>query len=351
MKEGKASNRMVYLDVLRILAAFSVVMLHSAAQFWYALDVRSTEWLIANSYDAVFRFGVPVFVMISGALFLNPQYTVDIKHLYKHNILRLVIIYIVWSTIYGLFDCFWLEDIHTLGLKDILREIIEGRYHLWFLPMLVGIYILLPILKRWLECAPQKHVQYFLVLFLVLKVGAETLRAITVSDEIHSILDLAKVDLVCGYMGYFVWGYYLAHVEIGAKLRKWIYLSFVPALLCNVVLSCLLTRRIGRNVAPIYDSFGIFTFLISTALFLLCRNAKCSFSEKTGRIVAEIGAGTMGVYLLHIGIMEIMGSFGWNSMSLPNIIGIPVYAGASFVICLLLGIILRRIPVVGRYIC
>lgn len=351
MKEVKSSNRMAYLDVLRILAAFSVVMLHSAAQFWYSLDLRSTEWIIANSYDAVFRFGVPVFVMISGALFLNPQYKVDIKHLYKHNILRLVVIYCVWSTAYGLFDCVWLEDIRTLGVKDILREIIESRYHLWFLPMLVGIYILLPILKGWLEHAPKKHIRYFLVLFLLLKVGAETLRAVTVSDEIHSILDLIKVDLVCGYVGYFVWGYYLAHEEISAKLRRCLCFSLVPALLCNVVLSCFLTWRMGRNVTPIYDSFGLFTFLVSTALFLLCKNGKGTLSNGAKNVVAETGAGTMGVYLMHIGVMEITGYYGWNSMWLPNIVGIPVYAIGCFVICLLLGILLRRIPLIGRYIC
>lgn len=80
-------------------------MLHSATQFWYDLDVRSTEWVIANSYNAVFRFGVPIFVMISGALFLDNGYKLNLKRLYTRNILRLVILYIVWSCIYGLYDC------------------------------------------------------------------------------------------------------------------------------------------------------------------------------------------------------------------------------------------------------
>ena len=48
-------------DLLRILAAFSVVILHISAQFWYDFDVTDFRWLTANSYDALFRFGVPVF--------------------------------------------------------------------------------------------------------------------------------------------------------------------------------------------------------------------------------------------------------------------------------------------------
>ena len=88
-------ERIIHWDLLRILAAFSIVMLHVAAQFWYDLDKQSAEWLIANSYDALFRFGVPIFVMISGVLFLNPNYVLSIKRLYKHNLFRVISIYII----------------------------------------------------------------------------------------------------------------------------------------------------------------------------------------------------------------------------------------------------------------
>ena len=351
MKDVKALDRMAYLDVLRIFAAFSVVMLHSAAQFWYTLDIRSTEWLIANSYDAVFRFGVPVFMMISGAVFLNPNYKVDVKRLYTHNIFRLAVIYIVWSCAYGLFDCIWLFGIKSMSIKEILREMISGRYHLWFLPMIIGVYVLLPILKGWLERAEKKDVKYFIVMFLLLQVGVETLRTLTVSDEIHSILDLTKVELVCGYVGYFVWGYYLAHVGIGAKWRKRILAGAIPAVGLNIVLGCVLTRKAGLTAPVIYDSFGVFTFIIATSLFLICKNKITHKGGVMDKVVSEISAGTLGVYLMHIGVMEFTMCFGFHSKMMPNIVGIPIYAIACFAGCLLISAILRRIPFVGRYIC
>ena len=207
----KDNQRKIQYDLLRILAAFSVVMLHSAAQFWYDLDVRSAEWVIANSYNAVFRFGVPIFVMISGALFLDNGYRLNLKRLYIHNILRLVILYIVWSCIYGLYDCVG-HGFSSLSYKEILREMLSGRYHLWFIPMIVGIYVLLPILKSWVEHTDKKTLQYFLTLFFVLQICSETLRAFLKTDELQYILDLAKIELACGYIGYFVWGYYIVHV-------------------------------------------------------------------------------------------------------------------------------------------
>ena len=51
MKGKTNDNRMVHYDLLRILAAFSVVILHISAQFWYDFDVTDFRWLTANSYE------------------------------------------------------------------------------------------------------------------------------------------------------------------------------------------------------------------------------------------------------------------------------------------------------------
>ena len=350
MAEGK--SRKLHYDILRVLAAFSVVMLHSAAQFWYDLDIRSAEWIIANSYDAVFRFGVPVFVMISGAIFLDKGYELDVKRLYKHNILRLVVLYVIWSVAYGLFDTRnW--DWKAAGAKTILREMLNGRYHLWFIPMIVGIYVLLPVLKNWIESAKQKTIEYFLVVFFVLQIVSETIRALALSDEIHYILDLSKVEMACGYIGYFVLGYYLAHIGIGEKLKKILYIMVVPALVFNIVLGFLLAWRVNQPVATIYDSFGIFTFIISVALFVfMCEKSnKINGGGRGSMLWKELSADTLGIYVMHVGLMEITQELGFHSMMIPNAVGIPLYAVACFAVCALMAALLRRIPFVGRYLC
>ena len=351
MNENNKPNRFLYLDFLRILAAFSVVMLHSAAQFWYSLDIHSSDWIIANSYNAISRFGVPIFVMISGAIFLNPEYKLNIKRLYTHNILRLAIIYFVWSAFYGLFDSLWLYDIHAMSTKDILREILGGRYHLWFLPMIVGIYVLLPILKSWLENASKQNIHYFLFLFFLLQIGVETIRALTVSDEIHSILNLTYVEMACGYIGYFIWGYYLAHVGISVKAKKVFFYSAFPAILLNIFLGNFLIISRDIRSTTIYDSFSLFTFILVTALFLLFQAKTPEASNRCATIISEISAGTFGVYLLHIAFMEYTQSLGFHSMMIPIIIGIPLYSVICFGACLLCATILRKIPFLGKYIC
>lgn len=346
------NERMLYYDLLRIIAAFSVVMLHSSAQFWYELDVRSTEWIIANAYDAVFRFGVPIFVMISGAIFLDTDYELNIRRLYRHNILRMVILYIVWSCVYGLYDSRSF-DVSAVGMKPVLREMIMGRYHLWFIPMIVGIYVLLPILKGWLATAEKKTIEYFLGLFLVLKIICDTLRAWVETDELHSILDMLDVEMVCSYVGYFVLGYYLVHFGISKKVRNTIYALFVPAAMVNIVAGTRLSWRVGEADGSIYDSFTLFTFLMVIAIFVFVKEkgSKCSFGGRSTKVIRELSADTLGIYLLHIGVMEILRPYGVHSMMLPNIVGIPLFSILCFVICMLIAAVLRRIPVIGRYLC
>ncbi len=348
----KGKNRMIHFDLLRIFAAFSVVMLHSAAQFWYTLDVNSTEWLIANSYDAAFRFGVPIFVMISGALFLRPGYQLDVKRLYTHNILRLSVIYMVWSCAYGVFDSIF-YGLAAGGWKAVIREMISGRYHLWFLPMIIGIYMLLPILKGWLEHAEEKSIRYFLGLFLIFQIGSETLRALTVTDELHQILDIPRIEMVCSYIGYFVWGYYLTHVGLGTKWKRFFLWGAIPAVCANILLGNLLARQRGVPDAGIYDSYGVFTFVVATTLFLIAKDyfSKMSFSETSSHLIQEVSACTLGIYLMHVGVMEWLQAVGIHSMVLPNVVGIPVYAVGCFVGCLLIAFLLRRIPFIGKYLC
>lgn len=353
IKEQKGTDeRLVHLDLLRILACFSVVMLHSAAQFWYALPVTSMEWKIANSYDAVFRFGVPVFVMISGALFLQGEGQVNLKRLYTHNILRLVILYVVWSVIYGIFDCRGYEW-SVLDKGDIIREIFAGRYHLWYLPMIVGIYMLLPILKKWVQNAGKRELQYFLALFLIFQVGKETMVALRDTELVNYLWGMVSLDMVCGYIGYFVLGYYIVHYGLEAKWRKWIYIGGVAGVPANILLGNILAQRAGEPVAAIYDSFGIFTFLIVVSLFVFFTNqmSKVKYSAKMRGVIKEISLATLGIYLMHIAVIEFLQPHGIHSMMFAPMVCIPVFGIGVFVLCFGVSAILRRIPMIGKFIC
>lgn len=351
MEDRTERKRMVHYDLLRIAAAFSVVMLHSAAQFWNSLDIASLEWRIADGYNALSRFGVPIFVMISGAMLLSEQYKLDIRKLYAHNVLRLAVAYAFWSCMYGLLDC-WFYGFSHMSWGDIFREMLYGRYHLWFLPMLIGIYVLLPILRVWVHNAQKKNLQYFLLLFFILKILVQTVGEIWSSNMLAYVLNMTQIELACGYVGYFILGYYIAHIGITPQYRKILYIGVLPSAILNVALGYGLSVRAQAPLGGIYDSFGLFTFCIVCAVFVFFTEvmSKVRYSARAEGFIKEISLGTMGVYMMHIGVMEILEKKGIHSMMIPNAAGIPLCAALCFLICLIVAVFLRRLPFIGKYI-
>lgn len=345
-------ERMLHIDLLRIIACFSVVMLHSSAQYWYGLPLTDKNWLVINTYDALVRFGVPVFVMISGSLFLSPGKPVDLKRLYRHNILRLAILYIVWSAIYGLYDCLCSGQT-SIGIQDVLKEIYSGRYHLWYLPMIIGLYMLLPLFKGWLKNASRRDVEYFLGLFLLFKIFRYTLLVLKPMDFAAFLLNIFDVDDILSYPGYFILGYYMTYYKIDRRWHKWIYAGGLLGAVANAGLSYYKSLRQGLPNGEVFDSFSLFTFLVVAALFLFSieKVSKWKFNNVQRRIISELSQCTLGIYLMHLLCMELLASRGIDSMMLPPIAGVPLCALLCFCLCFLFTALLRRIPFLGRYLC
>jgi surface polysaccharide O-acyltransferase-like enzyme len=132
----------MYFDYLRVAATISVVVLHVSAQNWYSFNGRSFEWNVFNFYDSIVRWGVPIFLMISGSLFLYRD--IEIKNLYRKYILRLFVAYCFWALFYAVYSPI-IDSIigkgFALPIKSIIKNTISGNYHMWFIPMIIGTYM------------------------------------------------------------------------------------------------------------------------------------------------------------------------------------------------------------------
>lgn len=83
------TNRVIYFDYLRVAATIAVMLLHTAAINWYGADVNGGTWKVFNFYDSLVQWSVPIFVMISGALFLGRN-DIRIKDIYSKYVLRML---------------------------------------------------------------------------------------------------------------------------------------------------------------------------------------------------------------------------------------------------------------------
>ena len=94
-KNDCMKGRVVYYDFLRVIASFCVVMTHVAQQVWYHDPIDTYEWNVANVYESAVRWSVPVFVMISGSLFLSS--CKSFKLIIKNNIGKHIKLLMVWG--------------------------------------------------------------------------------------------------------------------------------------------------------------------------------------------------------------------------------------------------------------
>jgi small-conductance mechanosensitive channel len=146
------------MDCLRLLAMIAVIVIHVVALQWDKVQLHTGDWFVVCAYNGSVRWGVLVFLMISGALFLDPQKQLPLRTIYGKYILRLIIAYFAWGALYALFA-------FDGSLSGFAENLITGYYHMWYLPVLAGLYAMLPLLRKITE-DPKLH-GYILALALV----------------------------------------------------------------------------------------------------------------------------------------------------------------------------------------
>ena len=196
-------ERIVYLDILRVICGFFVIVLHVSSQNWSSVDVNSFTWDVFNFFESLTRFTVPVFVMISGSLFLNNSMNITVKNLYKKNILRLVTAYIGWSFIYAV--CLHIGSWN--GIRSFVVDVINGYYHMWFVPMMIGLYILVPVLR--MITADKKVMQYFIVISVFFCFFVPVMLKLPILSKFNFFYENMNLYFQLGYVSYFVLGSFL----------------------------------------------------------------------------------------------------------------------------------------------
>jgi len=159
-------DKKLWLDNLRVISTIAVIVLHVSAPILSQYKKVSIEiWHIGNLYDGSVRFCVPVFFMLSGTLLLSKDYKISV--FLKTRFWRIIPPLVFWSIIYILYDYFFVDK-ETLSkiefVKNIVKKLFFGsKYHLWFVYSLLGLYLFIPILRKWIKNASKKEIQYFLI--------------------------------------------------------------------------------------------------------------------------------------------------------------------------------------------
>lgn len=334
-------ERKQYLDVLRALAAIGVVVIHVASNNWYGY-IGTPTWCSFTIYTGIARCAVPIFFMISGALFLDVNKKMTFRNMVRH-VLRLVAFLLVWAVVYQLAN-------GQRELKEIIRNIIwaNTQTHLWFVYAMIGIYLLVPLLKIFVNHASPEIIVYALALFFVFSSVGKVISSIDRLAVLDIWLQKLQPGSLSGYVGYFLLGYYLDQVDLSRKRQRMVYMLGLAG--CFITVSLVLWDCMHTNL--LRERFWGYCMpwvaASSSALFLYVKNHPPA--PTVARILEEISRCSFGIYGIHFLFIMIFWNFGFTTFSFFGGASVPIITVLVLILSYLSSKLLSKIPIVRRIV-
>ncbi len=343
VKVIKENNRVVFLDYLRTLAAFCVVFIHVSARAWEQGTVLfSAEWYILTIFTSISRWAVPVFVMISGSLLLAKE-SFSVKEALK-RCKRILIAFLVWSFIYAIL-------FHHDSLWDFFSSLIGGHYHLWYCWLIMGLYLVTPILKELVR--DEKLTRYFLILSAVFAfvlpevvlIGSYISKPLVslLASSFSYVMMTMRIEVVGAYGFYYVLGYYLRTHSFEQKVRVGIYAAGICSVAFTFITTILACKHNNAISADFIAYESVQTALIAVAIFVF---AKQHF-DKENRVISVIAKYSFGIYLSHLIAVEVLQQHIMLNIYEP--VKVIIFTVLSFAVAFAISWVVRKLPG-GKYI-
>jgi len=283
-----------YISNLRNIATFAVIVLHVTAPFVFQFNkISFASWQLANLIDSMLRFSVPVFVMISGAVLLDRSEPLNI--FLSKRLKRIFIPFLFWSIVYFIFVYAGeLEKFSVLHFSEILiNKLLKGTYyHLWYVYMILGIYLFIPIIRKWAQNSTKQELQYFLLLWTI---------TLFINTDIAKYLPSIEILYFSKYLGYLVLGHYLdKHIEINNSRTKLYSILYILGAALTLLSTSYLSVIQNKLNISYYNYLSPNVCLMAIGIFLLGK----SLLQRTNAVSIDLDKHSYGIYLVHLLVLH-----------------------------------------------
>ncbi|MCR4942456.1 MAG: acyltransferase family protein [Campylobacter sp.] len=348
------SERIFYPDFLRVVAIFAVIILHICYANWNFFAADTFAWQVLNFYDGLTRWCVPVFFMLSGMFLLDfRRYGDDVsenfKRICKRNISRVALALVFWSIFYTYESMLLNHDFDPNPLRIFDMFFTCTMYHLWFLYVIIGLYILAPFLQLLVKNLSKKDFELLLIILAIFCCAYDFINVILkyfTAKTLHFRYNLPEFS---GYLLYFLAGFYFANFEISQKAKRNLYILFFVGLFVTIVLNSLFALNHEKTKAFFYEYRLINVMFVSFGIFIFCKDffSKISINTKFRTLINRLTSLSFGIYLLHVGILDILVQF---FKSLHPLFMVPLFSVLIFVLSALLAFVISKIPLLNKTI-
>jgi surface polysaccharide O-acyltransferase-like enzyme len=351
--QSKPANVNYPVGLIRTIAIVMVILVH-ASFFPYRIPGEITptvivNWFTADVFGAIGYLGVPLFVMLSGALLLNPTKADEpMGVFFKKRFNRIGLPLIFWTAVYFIWSFSVWEK--PVTLLNIGQGLISGSYPiLWFLYLLVGLYLVTPILRTLVKHIDRKKFRFLLAIWFVGTISVSLVHTFT--NFTYNPLMFVITD----WVGFFLLGIYLTKTKIHSTIA---YLGLIFGMLVAIVGDWFLTASIGEQYTGYFHGYLSFNMIIaSAALFLILiripHSRIYSGNIKINRLIKWIEHNTLPIYLVHIIVLESLhlGLLGFYLPYTNNLlVDVPLITLVTFTLTAAIVYPLKKIPYVMKLI-
>ena len=391
MKNNITDNsREVWIDWLRVAACFMVFVVHSTEPFYLGGDgsliLTETDAFWASFFDSFVRSCVPLFIIASSYLQFPTHYPT--MEFFRRRAVRILVPFLLWTVVYAFR---WGEPVENF--RNLLLNFNYAAGHLWFVYMLLGVYLLMPLLSPWAEKVEKKELQVYLgiCLFTTMIPLIRDWAAGGATTVIYGPSGLPRQALFplwgeaswnaygtfyyfSGFIGYLLLGLYFRKFVGELSWKKTLGIA-IPCYIAGFAISFggflrrvyetaegtfpvggLVEKAVWWETTWCNDTIGVVLMAIAWILVFKKIKAEGRFYKN---VLLPVSKASYGIYLMHLLILvPICGAFrNWLGSGSEGVLGfwttpaeILLSAIAAFIGTSLVSVLIRRIPKIGKYI-
>ena len=319
-------------DAARLAAAFFVVLIHSSDPVGYA----------GALYNSFSRFGVPVFIVLSGYFMLARERTAgDIVR----RSARLIAAMLLWSALYYA-ELLAAGEREWAGAKELVRFLLTEPMHMWYIYTAVFLYAITPAL--YVFCSNAGRGQYLWALLVCFALGGvlELAEASALFPTLMTISSKAHLPLELGFVFLYLAGGYFRRWPPTRRGAAGLYAAGCLSLACTVAGTLLLSR--GGSINELLLSYTTPFIMLTAAAFALLFLRS---GIRGGAALPRCARCTLGVYLMHPLFIRIAQHGGfWDFPAVSPYLLTPLRCCIVYALALAASLALSRAPLIKRLV-
>lgn len=361
---NKQNNKLIHIELLRILAAFLVIFNHTGSKGYFlfaSYPFATMPYFIYMAFSVFCKIAVPLFLMVSGALLLKKD--ISIKDIFKKKIVRMLVVLLIFTAVFYI-RLHILKYSDKFTISDFFIRLYKGDIIIpyWYIYAYISFLLAFPFLRAIAKNLPESAYKYLIGLSLVFVSIIPCFEYRLFQGNI-TLNQYGKVSwLFTNIVIFPLIGYYLENVIDISKVSKKQLIITCSCAILGIMISCYMTyykHRITGVCSEVetQDFMELFVLPTAISIYILIKYwcNKVEFPNILNKAILSVGSCTFGIYLIHIAIIEskfvtnlldnLTTTLGWNCM-----ISILLMCLLTMIICYIIIFILRLIPGVKKFV-